>query len=146
VGRFGLNSYCRTCSTILHRQYLSDPSKKAIRIAWLEKNKEHVKHKRWSAMLRRVHGISEDIYERMLKSQGGCCAICGLLGPARRGQDRLHVDHTHDKYKKIRGLLCSNCNTAIGLMKDDQKRLVRAAAYLRQPSLFAALRKESQHN
>lgn len=34
-------------------------------------------------------------------------------------------------YNKVRGLLCGNCNRAIGLLKDDIKSLERAIEYLK---------------
>lgn len=63
----------------------------------------------------------------MLEAQGGVCAIC------RRPSDPapLHVDHDH-RTGAIRGLLCSPCNTAIGLLGDDPDRMMAAAAYLRE--------------
>lgn len=41
----------------------------------------------------------------------------------------LFVDHCHDK-KKVRGMLCNNCNTGLGYFKDDTTRLQRAIDYL----------------
>lgn len=74
----------------------------------------------------------------MLESQGGVCAICGLLPQGKaNGQARpdhlpnLHVDHCH-KQGHVRGLLCSNCNTLLGLAKDDPETLLRAIRYLTQ--------------
>ncbi len=43
---------------------------------------------------------------------------------------RLYVDHNH-RNGLIRGLLCGNCNTAIGLLKDRPSSCRRAAKYLR---------------
>jgi hypothetical protein len=31
---------------------------------------------------------------------------------------------------RLRGLLCSNCNTALGLLKDSRKMLMNAISYL----------------
>lgn len=79
------------------------------------------------------YGITQEIYDEMLHNQGGVCAIC--KGP--HGKRKFHVDHDHDCCppnrscgKCIRGLLCSNCNTAIGLLKDDEKLLRAAITYL----------------
>jgi len=69
------------------------------------------------------YGITAEQYEEMNRLQGGRCLICGQ---AERGTRRgipktLAVDHDHDT-GEIRGLLCSKCNTAIGLLDDDPKR------------------------
>ncbi len=58
---------------------------------------------------------------RALKD-GAKCAICGFGGS-------LKVDHEHTS-GKIRGVLCHNCNVAIGHMRDDPTRLRAAAQYL----------------
>ncbi len=75
----------------------------------------------------RMLGISEAEYQVRFKEQGGKCAICH--SPFNGKYKRLSVDHCH-RSKKVRGLLCSNCNTALGLLKDNPTRLLRAIAYL----------------
>jgi len=40
-----------------------------------------------------------------------------------------HGDHNHTS-GKVRGLLCSNCNILLGLVKEDVKVLAKAVAYL----------------
>ncbi len=42
---------------------------------------------------------------------------------------RLVIDHCHST-GAIRGLLCSNCNTAIGLLSDNPEIIRKAADYL----------------
>lgn len=89
--------------------------------------------------LQQTYGITLARYEQMLAEQGGGCAICGSH-PTRNGRagQSLHIDHDHACCEGasscgncIRGLLCSSCNTAIGLMKDDPDLLITAAAYVR---------------
>lgn len=41
-----------------------------------------------------------------------------------------HLDHCHIT-GKIRGFLCSNCNTGLGLFKDNINLLESAIKYLR---------------
>ena len=78
----------------------------------------------------RSHGVCNVKYDEMLVRQKGGCAICAAtLGNTR--YTRLAVDHCH-KSGKVRGLLCSNCNTAIGLMKDSPKRMALAVEYLKR--------------
>lgn len=76
--------------------------------------------------LRREYGITHATYEQLLRSQGGVCAICHQ--PERRRQP-LSVDHDHAT-GRVRGLLCDDCNIAIGKMGDDANRLRSAAVYL----------------
>lgn len=61
--------------------------------------------------------ITVEDYDRLLKEQGGGCAICGYKPTGRR----LSVDHNH-KTGKVRGLLCMLCNKFIvGLI--EKKKL-----------------------
>jgi hypothetical protein len=89
-----------------------------------------------SGHLHRRYGITIDRYREILKTQGGGCKICGGLNA--NGKD-LAVDHDHsccDGRKScgrcVRGLLCSRCNTGIGMLGDSAERLRIALAYLEQ--------------
>lgn len=76
-------------------------------------------------------GITIKQYDAMLLAQGGICAICGQLPDVvicGKIAD-LHVDHNRET-GKVRALLCSYCNTALGGFKHDPTRLRKAAAYL----------------
>ena len=75
--------------------------------------------------LRRVYGITIDEYEKISGNQNGKCAICNDKPKTRP----LCVDHNH-KSKKIRGLLCDPCNTALGKFKDSAYLLKEAIKYL----------------
>jgi Autographiviridae endonuclease VII len=73
--------------------------------------------------LKRNYGITLDEYQRIYDLQNGRCAICG------NKKQRLFVDHCHES-KKIRGLLCNNCNFGIGHFKDNPALLAAAIHYL----------------
>lgn len=79
------------------------------------------------------YGISLAEYEAMFDAQGGLCAICGLSETHKSSTTgvfhRLSVDHDHVT-GKVRSLLCRDCNTAIGLFKEDLKRMANAIQYL----------------
>ncbi|MFJ4582916.1 endonuclease VII domain-containing protein [Streptomyces echinatus] len=83
--------------------------------------------------LRRSYGLTEAERDAMVVSQRGLCAIC-LDGPPE------HVDHCH-KTGRVRGVLCFNCNSAIGKLRDDPDVGRRAVAYLEgnlwKPTLVA---------
>lgn len=118
------HSYCvpceRTYNAARNREYQErrkrDP---AVRAFEKERNRRTV--------LRLKYGITPETYDEMLEAQGGVCAICRQ--PPDRGRMFLDVDHCHES-GRVRGLLCSGCNRAIGLMGEDAERLRAAAAYV----------------
>ncbi|WP_308426487.1 endonuclease VII domain-containing protein [Streptomyces fuscichromogenes] len=83
--------------------------------------------------LRRSYGLNEAERDELIASQGGVCCIC-QSAPA------VHVDHCH-KTGRVRGVLCFNCNSAIGLLRDNPETINRAADYLEgnawKPTLVA---------
>jgi hypothetical protein len=96
------------------------------------------------------YNLTRQEFEALLAGQGGGCAICG--GQPNGRSVRLHIDHDHNCCpgigscgKCIRGLLCSNCNTMIGLAKDDPERLLTAVRYLRQSRRVEAMAEVRQH-
>ncbi len=80
----------------------------------------------------RRYGVTVQDYDNMYIEQGGCCAICGTH--QSKLKLRLGIDHNHET-GSIRGLLCNNCNTALGLMKDSIGTLDNAISYLEQSIL-----------
>lgn len=77
--------------------------------------------------LRLKYGMTVHEYDQMVIYQNGVCAICRQMEST--GNRRLAVDHCHS-IGKVRGLLCGQCNLAIGKMGDSPSRLRAAADYL----------------
>ena len=77
--------------------------------------------------LKRAFGIGLADYHRMFAEQGGCCAICKTNDTGKR--KAFAIDHNHIT-GAVRGLLCSNCNTGIGNLRDDIGLLKDAIQYL----------------
>jgi len=71
------------------------------------------------------YGLSRDEWLRILRRQGNVCAIC-------RRPEFLNIDHDHET-GKVRGLLCSSCNYALGCLQDDEQRALEALIYLMCP-------------
>jgi hypothetical protein len=103
----GLNTYCKPCTRVMS--------------------------------IETRYNLPYSTYEKLLADQGGVCAICAsepLDGT------NLNIDHDHSCCsgmnkscgKCVRGLLCSDCNTALGLMNDDASRLMKAINYLNASS------------
>jgi hypothetical protein len=84
-------------------------------------------YKREQAWKRHGIELTHEHYEALLVQQAYCCAICGVH--ASELPKALAVDHNHET-GKVRGLLCDNCNKAIGLLKDEPLLLEAAAKYL----------------
>ena len=74
----------------------------------------------------RQYGIDVPDYERMLEEQNGGCYICGKKPDDKRALD---IDHDH-KTGKVRGLLCSVHNRALGLLNDDPELIAKTFQYL----------------
>lgn len=82
--------------------------------------------------LLRNYGIDTKEYDRMYKEQQGLCGICnteGFVMDKSKHKLKLVVDHCHSS-GAVRGLLCHNCNRALGLLQDDIGNLNRAIGYL----------------
>lgn len=75
--------------------------------------------------MKRKYGLTPDEFADMLADQGGTCGIC-LQPPDERG---LVVDHCH-LTGHVRGLLCNNCNSLLGMAGDNVETLRAAIRYL----------------
>jgi len=91
--------------------------------SWRAANPERQKKSWKSWWLKTNYGITIEDYDEMVEAQEGRCLIC--IEPT----DKLVVDHDHET-GKVRGLLCSACNTGIGHLKDSTERLFSAIDYL----------------
>jgi len=81
--------------------------------------------------LRYHYDISLEEYNLMLFRQAGVCAICKqpetVIG--RGGKVKmLAVDHDHEN-NNVRGLLCSRCNTMLGVIEGDPERFKALLKY-----------------
>jgi hypothetical protein len=85
------------------------------------------KHRSWQRGIERLYGITEADYLALLEKQGGVCAVC-----KEPPQGKLCVDHVHDETKRVRGLLCTPCNQATGLLKDSPTNVLNLHTYLTQ--------------
>lgn len=88
-------------------------------------NNPEVKQRRLERDYKQKYGITLEDYNNMFESQDGSCAICSATP-----SERLHVDHNHVT-GEVRGLLCNNCNRALGLLQDNPANLRAALFYLK---------------
>jgi len=109
----GKHVHCKQCISAYGKQRYKDFPEKAL--------EAELKHK---------YGITLATYNQLLNQQQHRCALCGTDSPGGNGK-RFHVDHNHQT-GKVRGLLCGNCNTGLGQLKDSPKLLRRAIQYLNE--------------
>jgi hypothetical protein len=74
-------------------------------------------------------GLSPEGYWTMLSEQDDACGGCGTTDPGPR--TFFDIDHDHDT-GKVRGLLCRQCNLAVGYAQDDPPLLRALADYLEE--------------
>ena len=85
--------------------------------------------RRWNR--KKKYNFPHELYIERLEEQGEVCAICGTDTPGGRGQ--FHADHDHST-SKPRGVLCHNCNVALGNFQDNPEILKAAIEYLEKYS------------
>ena len=79
--------------------------------------------------LRKYNLTLEEVH-KLLDSQKGACAICNIDVKFGTGfSQAVHVDHCHTT-NKVRGILCGNCNTALGKLGDSVESIKRVLQYL----------------
>lgn len=75
---------------------------------------------------RRTYGLTQEDVVELKDGQGGLCALC-------RERPAIHVDHDH-RTGRVRGVLCFQCNAALGQFKDRIDVLEAAVGYLQRYS------------
>jgi hypothetical protein len=76
--------------------------------------------------LQRRYGLTDADYLALIDEQDRC-PICGVEFDQNV---KPHIDHDHAT-GKVRGLLCNNCNTGLGMFKDNSEFLLKAIEYLK---------------
>ena len=123
--KLGYRSNCRYCRHVNDRkpnaqEYLSkEDFYNKIDESSCKKERDYVKK------ISREFGISFKKAKKLAEVQ--FCEICGK----RREENgkRLAVDHCHES-GKIRGVLCSQCNSLLGMAKDSIETMKKAIGYL----------------
>jgi len=113
-----LRSQCRPCKAAG-----SNASKKRTGYKWKRPPEQRRLHR-----LKWQFGLTEQDYADLYTKHSGKCAICGTDEKDTHGR-RLRVDHCH-RTGRVRGLLCSQCNSGIGMLRDSETILKQAIKYL----------------
>ena len=122
--REAYNSYMRECRA--KNKDRINARYRELRKLNVEKYREQGKrryHKNPLKAKLRKYKITESDYYAILETQNSVCAICN------QEMMVVNIDHCHST-GKVRGLLCTSCNTGIGKLKDNVKILQSAIEYL----------------
>ena len=93
---------------------------------WRKKNAFDQKERNKLYQKKHKYNLTEEQYRILFEKQNNKCAICGT---EFNEKNKGFVDHSH-LTKKVRGLLCTKCNTLLGMANDDIGILKRAIEYL----------------
>ncbi len=91
------------------------------------KNKEKVKKHSRRTHLKKLYNLTIEDYNKILEQQDNKCAICRNVENGKR----LAIDHCHNT-EQVRGLLCKNCNTTLGNLKEDISLFYKCIKYLKK--------------
>lgn len=114
----GYRYACKDCEAPRFKKYRKDNQVKvsATRLKW----------RRTTA-----YNFPPELFDERFNEQGQACAIC--KSPDAGGRGAFHADHDHDS-SQPRGVLCHNCNVALGNFKDNPEILQAAIEYLNKYS------------
>lgn len=127
------------CTDCWNKQRCSNPKAREQRrrnwTEWVKKHPDYMtnyfksyypSHREvWKRAEFKKYGITIREYESMLEAQKGQCAIC------KKSMATVTVDHDHE-LNLVRGLLCSSCNLALGLLHENIDTLASAIQYLKK--------------
>ena len=107
---------CKDCKNAKARQWRKDNP---------ENTEKHLIRMRQRSKERR-YGITQEQFDQMLLDQDNKCKICNVEFNESKF---THIDHCHDS-DRVRGLLCNNCNMALGQFGDNTDISGKAIKYL----------------
>lgn len=122
----GLNPRCKVCVNENNRAYAAANS---------ERSREWSRRRRLRSWAKKHLMLTDEQYEALLARADGRCEVCGREERTRSLNGHsfdLAIDHDHVTLV-VRGMLCRQCNTALGCAQDDPALLRKLADYLENP-------------
>lgn len=103
--------------------YRNSPERREYMKTYQAANHAKLDMQRQESARLKLYGLTQEQYRTLLEKQDWECPICTRL------LTKPVVDHEHGT-SRVRGLLCRNCNAALGLLEDNTDNLERAIEYL----------------
>ena len=111
----------------IEKNYEKEKERNRLRVnAWARAHPIEARERNLRGSLKRLCGITLEMWVAALIMQSGRCAACG--DPLCGAKEPV-VDHDHAT-GAFRALLCQRCNFAVGHAKDSPTRLRQMADYL----------------
>lgn len=122
---------CKKCSTFCYECKKNKREKQHRRCSSCRKkfdrNRKRILENKIKERITRIKSKYKVTIEKaILLSKIKKCESCGIKFKDSRNR---HIDHCH-KTDSVRGVLCFNCNAALGHVKDNQKKLLKLIKYL----------------
>jgi hypothetical protein len=125
---------CRQCANNYARDYGKKHRKKIMQLGekWRKNNKNKVEMINRRSKLKYKYDLTPEDINQKLKTQDNKCANPGCRTTVPGGRWNVWmVDHNHIT-NKIRGLVCHRCNIALGMLREDETKILGLVEYLRQ--------------
>lgn len=90
-----------------------------------EKYRQNNPEASFIANLKHKYGLTVEEHQALFKKAEYSCMIC------KQPRNKLCVDHNHET-GKVRGILCHNCNAALGLLDENIEVIKTMIKYLEE--------------
>lgn len=93
-------------------------------------------YSKFTSAVSRIPSLTLAKYKELSKVTHCECCNVALIdggGPGVGARDKRQIDHCHDT-GRVRGVLCWDCNSAIGKLGDNKEGIQRALQYLTRKS------------
>lgn len=114
-------SYCNPCRVVYNSANDKNHSERIV----LSRRKIKLKSR---------YNITPEDYKSQLSLQLGQCSLCSI-DLSKLNRKNIHLDHNHTT-GKLRGILCSTCNSGLGMFKDKPDILRRALDYIESDGVW----------
>ena len=109
-------------------EYYHDNKSEILEKMRIYHSNPHVRDKKWEAMIFKKYKATPEWYYSKIEEQNFKCDICGTNETGTK-HGKWSIDHCHKTGEK-RSLLCPNCNTVLGKVKDDIEILQKCIDYI----------------
>ena len=129
----GLTSWCKDCRNKARAEkYWKEPESQRKRSQdyrkTLTQEQRYISNR--NTKLKQAYGLTHKQVEEMKRLQEYKCYVCSC-NELEAGSKGLVVDHNHTT-GQIRKLLCSPCNTALGLLREDKNIFTSLIKYIEE--------------